>query len=38
MEMHLYYFFPPRTLGEMLREAGFTVVKMVNQERFLCLG
>ena len=37
MEMHLYYF-SPRTLGEMLRKAGFTVVKMVNQRRFLRLG
>lgn len=37
MEMHLYYF-SPRTLGEMLRKAGFTVVKMVNQGRFLRLG
>ena len=36
MEMHLYYF-SPRTLGEMLRKAGFTVVKMVNQGRFLRL-
>jgi 2-polyprenyl-3-methyl-5-hydroxy-6-metoxy-1,4-benzoquinol methylase len=37
MEMHLYYF-SPRTLGKMLRKAGFTVVKMVNQGRFLRLG
>jgi len=37
MEMYLYYF-SPRTLGEMLRKAGFTVVKMVNQGRFLRLG
>ena len=36
MEMHLYYF-SPRTLGEMLKKAGFTVVKMVNQGRFLRL-
>jgi len=37
MEMHLYYF-SPRTLGEMLRKAGFTVIKMINQGRFLRLG
>ena len=37
MEMHLYYF-SPRTLGKMLRRAGFTVVKIVNQGRFLRLG
>jgi len=37
MEMHLYYF-SPRTLGAVLRKAGFTVVKRVNQGRFLCLG
>jgi hypothetical protein len=37
MEMHLYYF-SPRTLGEMLKKAGFRVVKMVNQGRFLRLG
>jgi 2-polyprenyl-3-methyl-5-hydroxy-6-metoxy-1,4-benzoquinol methylase len=37
MEMHLYYF-SRRTLGEMLRKAGFTVVKMVTQGRFLRLG
>ncbi len=37
MEMHLHYF-SPRTLGAMLRKAGFTVVKMVNQGRFLPLG
>jgi len=37
MEMHLFYF-SPRTLGEMLRKAGFTVVKMINQGRFLHLG
>ncbi len=37
MEMHLYYF-SPRTLEEMLRKAGFTVLKMVNQGRFLRLG
>jgi 2-polyprenyl-3-methyl-5-hydroxy-6-metoxy-1,4-benzoquinol methylase len=37
MEMHLYYF-SRRTLGEMLRKAGFTVVKMINQGRFLRLG
>jgi 2-polyprenyl-3-methyl-5-hydroxy-6-metoxy-1,4-benzoquinol methylase len=36
MEMHLYYF-SPRTLGEMLRKAGFTVVKIINQGRFLRL-
>ena len=37
MEMHLHYF-SPRTLGAMLRKAGFTVVKIVNQGRFLRLG
>ena len=37
MEMHLYYF-SPRTLGKMLRRAGFTVVKIVNQGRCLRLG
>lgn len=37
MEMHLHYF-SPRTLGAMLRKAGFTVVKMINQGRFLRLG
>ena len=37
MEMHLYYF-SPRTLEEMLRKADFTVMKMVNQGRFLRLG
>jgi 2-polyprenyl-3-methyl-5-hydroxy-6-metoxy-1,4-benzoquinol methylase len=37
MEMHLHYF-SRRTLGEMLRKAGFNVVKMVNQGRFLRLG
>ena len=37
MEMHLYYF-SPHTLGQMLRKAGFTVVRMVNQGRFLRLG
>ncbi len=37
MEMHLYYF-SPRTLAAMLGKAGFTVVKMMNQGRFLRLG
>ncbi len=37
MEMHLYYS-SPRTLGGMLGKTGFTVVKMVNQGRFLRLG
>lgn len=37
MEMHLYYF-SPRTLAAMLRKAGFTVVKTINQGRFLRLG
>ena len=37
MEMHLYYF-SPRTLTAMLRKVGFTVVKMINQGRFLRLG
>jgi len=37
MEMHLYYF-SPRTLREMLKKAGFTVVRMVTQGRFLRLG
>jgi 2-polyprenyl-3-methyl-5-hydroxy-6-metoxy-1,4-benzoquinol methylase len=37
MEMHLYYF-SPRTLSAMLKKAGFTVVKMLNQGRFVRLG
>ena len=37
MEMHLCYF-SPRTLGEMLRKAGFSAAKMFNQGRLLRLG
>ncbi|MFQ6016181.1 MAG: class I SAM-dependent methyltransferase [Anaerolineae bacterium] len=37
MEMHLYYF-SPRTLRLMLEKANFSVVKWVNQGRYLRLG
>jgi 2-polyprenyl-3-methyl-5-hydroxy-6-metoxy-1,4-benzoquinol methylase len=37
MEMHLYYF-SPRTLGKMLEQAGFQVIRARAQGRFLRLG
>lgn len=37
MEMHLYYF-SPRTLGRMLEEHGFQVVRSSAQGRFLRVG
>ncbi len=37
MEMHLYYF-SPRTLEAMLKKAGFEVIRMVTQGRFVRLG
>lgn len=37
MEMHLYYF-SPRTLGNMLETAGFTVVARYTQGRYVALG
>lgn len=37
MEMHLYYF-SPRTLGKMLNQMGFEVVRSSSQGRFLRLG
>ena len=37
MEMHLYYF-SPRTLGKMLAQSGFQVIRSSAQGRFLRLG
>jgi len=37
MEMHLYYF-SPQTLTHMLEKAGFQVIQMVAQGRYLRLG
>ncbi len=37
MEMHLYYF-SPRTLGKMLEQIGFRVIRSSAQGRFLRLG
>ncbi|CAG1006084.1 putative S-adenosylmethionine-dependent methyltransferase/MSMEI_2290 [Anaerolineae bacterium] len=37
MEMHLYYF-SPRTLGKMLEQCGFQVIRSSAQGRFLRLG
>lgn len=37
MEMHLYYF-SPRTLEAMLKKAGFEVVEIATQGRFVPLG
>ncbi|MBI4786626.1 MAG: class I SAM-dependent methyltransferase [Chloroflexi bacterium] len=37
MEMHLYYF-SPRTLGKMLEQTGFEVIRSNAQGRFLRLG
>ena len=37
MEMHLYYF-SPRTLGKMLEQNGFQVIRHSAQGRFLRLG
>jgi ubiquinone/menaquinone biosynthesis C-methylase UbiE len=37
MEMHLYYF-SPRTLGKMLEQCGFEIVRSSAQGRFLRLG
>lgn len=37
MEMHLYYF-SPRTLGKMLAQNGFKVIRSSAQGRFLRLG
>jgi 2-polyprenyl-3-methyl-5-hydroxy-6-metoxy-1,4-benzoquinol methylase len=37
MEMHLYYF-SPQTLTQMLEKAGFQVIEMVTQGRYLRLG
>jgi 2-polyprenyl-3-methyl-5-hydroxy-6-metoxy-1,4-benzoquinol methylase len=37
MEMHLYYF-SPRTLGRMLEQTGFQVIRSSAQGRFLHLG
>lgn len=37
MEMHLYYF-SRRTLAKMLEKAGFRVIRIVTQGRFLRLG
>ncbi|MBI5651564.1 MAG: class I SAM-dependent methyltransferase [Chloroflexi bacterium] len=37
MEMHLYYF-SPRTLGKMVEQAGFQVIRSSAQGRFLRLG
>lgn len=37
MEMHLYYF-SPRTLGKMLEQNGFQVIRSSAQGRFLRLG
>jgi 2-polyprenyl-3-methyl-5-hydroxy-6-metoxy-1,4-benzoquinol methylase len=37
MEMHLYYF-SRRTLARMLEKAGFRVIRIVTQGRFLRLG
>jgi 2-polyprenyl-3-methyl-5-hydroxy-6-metoxy-1,4-benzoquinol methylase len=37
MEMHLYYF-SPRTLGKMLEQTGFQVIRSSAQGRFLRLG
>ncbi len=37
MEMHLYYF-SPRTLGKMLEQIGFEVIRSSPQGRFLRIG
>jgi 2-polyprenyl-3-methyl-5-hydroxy-6-metoxy-1,4-benzoquinol methylase len=37
MEMHLYYF-SPRTLGKMLKQNGFEIVRSGAQGRYLRLG
>ena len=37
MEMHLYYF-SPRTLGRLLQQNGFAVVRSSAQGRYLRLG
>ncbi|MBI5305638.1 MAG: class I SAM-dependent methyltransferase [Chloroflexi bacterium] len=37
MEMHLYYF-SPRTLGNMLEQTGFAIIRSSAQGRFLRLG
>jgi 2-polyprenyl-3-methyl-5-hydroxy-6-metoxy-1,4-benzoquinol methylase len=37
MEMHLYYF-SPRTLGKMLAQTGFEIMRSSAQGRFLRLG
>ena len=37
MEMHLYYF-SPRTLGKLLEQIGFQVIRARSQGRFLRIG